>query len=114
MMKNPLIDFSFRNICFYDFLNQSLENYNSVLNDHPNETPKVQQKLFREVNDNNLLYYQEEEKVANNLSEGVYSQKFERIYEFAKKYKIKLSKNINPDEINSFIDDTLYPKLKNK
>ena len=114
MMKNPLIDFSFRNICFYDFLNQSLENYNSVLNDHPNEAPKVQQKLFREVNDNNLLYYKEEEKVANNLSEKVYSQKFERIYEFAKKYKIKLSKNINPDEINSFIDDTLYPKLKNK
>ena len=56
----------------------------------------------------------EEEKVAQIFSEEIYKQKFERIKEWAKMHKKNLSKDMNLDEINSFIDDILYPNIKTK
>lgn len=114
MLRKTLIDFAFRNISFFDFLNISLDNWQFVLHENANENVPIKQKIFRQRNDHNLLNYKEEERIAQIVSEEGYTQKFKKIEEWAKIYKKKLSKNMNFNEINSLIDDIIYPEIKDK
>lgn len=114
-MENCLLDFAYRNICFLDFLNVSLVGLNTVdegIKKGLYDIKKMsKQLLFRTVNDNNLLKYQTEEKVAGDCSEESKKIKVMRIREWAKCNKFNLSKEIKEDEINALVDKLVYPKL---
>ena len=59
---NCLIDFAYRNICLLNFLENSLKNWDLVLGQHPSETIKNKQSIFRKKNEANFIEYLIEEK----------------------------------------------------
>ena len=114
MAKNCLIDISYRNICFMNFLNDSLTSWKEILKSSGNKTLREQQDEFRVINDFNLIKYQERENVAKVDSKENYLLKIETINNFAKINKFNLSKDISLEEINSLVDKYVYPQIINK
>ena len=114
MAKNCLIDISYRNICFMNFLNDSLKSWKEVLKSSGNKTLREQQDEFRVINNNGLIKYQERENVAKVDSKENYLLKIETINNFAKINKFNLSKDISLEEINSLVDKYVYPQIINK
>ena len=114
MAKNCLIDISYRNICFMNFLNDSLTSWKEVLKSSGNKTLREQQDEFRVINNNELIKYQERENVAKVDSKENYLLKIETINNFAKINKFNLSKDISLEEINSLVDKYVYPQIINK
>ena len=111
MVRNYLIDLAYRNICFLKFLETSLDNWTSVKRENPNEKISELQKLFRQKNDENLINYQSEEKLGGQYSADTIAIKTEKIRDWAKTLNINMEKEFNAEEINAFIDKTLYPAL---
>ena len=114
MAMNYLIDFAYRNICFLNFLETSLKNWNLVLNQHPKENLTKKQSFFRQENDENLIHYMVEEKNCGIYSEEKIQIKTDKIREWAKTFNPNLSKKLEMEEINSFIDKSVYPNVIDK
>ena len=114
MDRNYLIDFAYRNICFFNFLEISLNNWNIVTSQHMNGNFTTKQIYFREKNDQNLIKYQDEEKNCLIYTMECIKTKTDRILEWAKTSKIFLSKELKLEELNNFIDKTLYPTVFNR
>lgn len=114
MVKNYLIDLAYRNICFLNFLETSLNNWISVIKDNPKEKIRIQQDLFRQKNDTNLIKYNDEEKLGGKHSIDIIVLKTEKIRDWAKKIKINISKELNVEEIHSFIDKSIFSILIEK
>ena len=88
MVKNCLINFAYRNICFMDFLETSLNNRNKI----KDEKSKKLQDEFRQINDNNLVEYQKEESIASDETKDKYFLKLEKISFWAKKKRYNYQK----------------------
>ena len=114
MAKNCLIDISYRNICFTNFLNDSLTSWKEILKNSGNKSLRQQQDEFRVINDFNLIKYQERENVAKVDSKENYLLKIKTINDFATINKFNLSKDISLEEINSLVDKYVYPQIINK
>ena len=114
MDMNYLIDFAYRNICFFNFLEISLNNWNIVTKENANEKISTKQNYFREKNDKNLINYQAEEKNCRLYTNECIQIKTDKILEWAKKSKIFLPKELKLEELNNFIDKTLYPTVFNR
>ena len=114
MDMNYLIDFAYRNICFFNFLDISLNNWNIVTKENANEKISIKQTYFREKNDQNLINYQAEEKNCRLYTNECIQIKTDKILEWAKKSKIFLPKELKLEELNNFIDKTLYPTVFNR
>ena len=74
----------------------------------------IKKNISRKRNDHNLINYKEEERIAQIVSEEVYTQKFKKIEEWGKIYQKNYQKIWISNEINSSIDDILFPKIKDK
>ena len=114
MDMNYLIDFAYRNICFFNFLEISLNNWNIVTSQNSNEKITTKQNNFRIKNDQNLINYQAEEKNCRLYTNECIQMKTNKILEWAKKSKIFLPKELKLEELNNFIDKTLYPTVFNR
>ena len=114
MAMNYLIDFAYRNICFLNFLEASLKNWNLVLDQHPKDNLTKKQSFFRQVNDENLIHYMVEEKNCGIYNEEKIQIKTDKIREWAKTFNPNLSKKLEMEEINAFIDKFVYPNVIDK
>ena len=108
MDMNCLIDFAYRNICLLNFLENSLKNWDLVLGQHPSETIKNKQSIFRKKNEANFIEYLIEEKNCGIYTEQKIQIKKNKIREWAKAFNQVLSKKLEVEELNSFVDKTLY------
>lgn len=114
MAMKYLVDFAYRNICFFNFLENSLKNWNLILSQRSKEKITIQQKLFREINDDNLVNNQQDEKNCGKHTEEMTQLKKEKVREWAKRFNQNLSKELNTEEINIFIDKIIYPTVFDK
>ena len=113
MAKNYLIDFTFRNLCFMNFLESSSMTWKNVIR-IPGKTELQQQTEFIEANNNNLLRYKNDEKISSIYTPENNEIKMGAIREWARKNGINLPKDSTIEDINSFIDKSFYPKIKDK
>ena len=113
MDKNYLIDFAYRNICFFNFLEISLKNWN-ILNKNSKEDIAKKQSLFRKLNEENLIHYLSEEKNCRIYTVEKIQIKIDKIREWAITFNILLSKELKLEELNPFIDKTLHPTFIDK
>ena len=114
MPKDLMIEFAYKNICFMNFLENSLDSWNFVVSNHSEVKLTQKQQLFREKNDDNLLKYQEEENNSQKHTNDIFLVKKEKIREWALLNKRNFAKDITFEEINSLIDDLLFPNIINK
>lgn len=114
MPKELMIEFAYKNICFMNFLENSLDSWNFVVSNHSEVKLTQKQQLFRKKNDDNLLKYQEEENNLQKPTNDIFLVKKEKIREWALLNKRNFAKDITFEEINSLIDDLLFPNIINK
>lgn len=114
MAKNYLIDFTFRNLCFMNFVESSSMIWKNVIEIHSSKTELEQQKAFIEANNNNLLKYKNDEEISSIYTPEKNEIKTETIRKWARKNSINLPKDCSIEDINSFIDKSFYPKIKDK
>ena len=114
MPKELMIEFVYKNICFMNFLENSLDSWNFVVSNHSEVKLTQKQQLFREKNDANLLKYQQEENNSQKHTNDIFLVKKEKIREWALLNKRNFAKDITFEEINSLIDDLLFPNIINK
>ena len=114
MPKELMIEFAYKNICFMNFLENSLDSWNFVVSNHSEVKLTQKQQLFREKNDANLLKYQQEENNSQKHTNDIFLVKKEKIREWALLNKRNFAKDITFEEINSLIDDLLFPNIINK
>ena len=115
MIKNNLEDFAYRNICFLNFLNASLNVWKNIhdQNSNNNVTKKMKEE-FLQKNENNLKIYNVEKATAGKQTQSDLLSKKLKIREWILENKIKISNNMNQEEINALIYLYLFPKLKEK
>ena len=114
MAKNYLIDFTFRNICFMNFIESSSISWKNVIRIYSDKTELQQQKEFMEANNNNLIKYNNDEKISSIYTHESNEIKILRIREWARKDGINLSKDCEVEDLNLFIDKHFYPKIQDK
>ena len=102
MSRLYLIEFSYRSIKLFNFMKISIENWEKTpqLNSK-NEKIKLsdRQTLFRQINDKNLIEYQNEEKKDVKNPKEINQEKVEIIRAWAQKNNFKLSKELTFEEI---------------
>ena len=103
-----LVDITYQNICFLQFFDNSLINYNQILSMKIEDNALT--NIFVSQNKNNLEEYLKFKK--NNYIS--YNGKIERIFNFAKNKNINLSIELNCLEIHKMLDETLLIPLINK
>ena len=114
MPKELMIEFAYKNICFMNFFENSLDSWNFVVSNHSEVKLTQKQQLFRENNDANLLKYQEEENNSQKYTNDIFLVKKEKMREWALLNKRNFSKDITFEEINSLINDLLFQNIINK
>lgn len=107
-----LIEYAYRSIYFLDFLNNSLKNWEFVLNDK-NLFLNEKQFKFSEINNDNLLKYFQNEKENENCPKNINNYKINIIRNWATSNKINLSKNLSFDELYE-LSDKIFLIYKNE
>ena len=116
MSRFYLIELSYRSIKFLDFLNVSLEIWNSVPSaNEKNQKYSLSQKqdIFRHMNNNNLIKYQKNGAKDEDNPKNPNYEKIEIIRKWAQQNNIKSSKDLPFEEINE-INNIIYKKYINK
>ena len=110
MVKNYLLDFAYRNICFINFINASVNVWKSIQN---NITTKKKDE-FLQHNEGNLAVYNTDKLIVGKYTPDVRLPKELKIRQWIRENEIKISPNLGIEETNLLIDVHLFPKLKEK
>ena len=116
MPRFYLIELAYRSINFLNFLNVSLDIWNSVpSSNEKNEKYSLSQKqmIFRINNDSNLIKYQENEKKNEDHPHNPNYEKIELIRNWAQRKKINSSKELPFEEINE-LNNTILKEYIDK
>ena len=108
-----LIEYAYRSLYFLDYLNNSLKNWESVVNINKNLFLKEKQIKFNEINNDNLLKYLLNEKENENCPKKLNNYKINIIRNWAISNKINLSKNLSFDELYE-LSDKIFLIYKNE
>ena len=93
MPRFYFIELAYRSINFLAFLNDSLDNWDLVLNEKEQYTLSQKQSRFRNLNNQNLIKYQENEKKNEDHPQKLNYEKVELINNGYKKIILIHQKN---------------------
>ena len=102
-----LLEFSYRSIYFLNFLNDSLKNWETIVNQKEIKKITEKQNAFREINNDNLLKYQTYENLDESQPKKPNEDKLTLIRDWAKVNSINVSKDLPFEEIYS-LNDKIY------
>ena len=114
MPKQLLIDYLYRNLCFFDFLEESLKTYETINKSENFNKCENKMNFFLSKNSEKFESYKKMKKIAGKYSIDEENKKVNKIIEWAKSKGIILKEDITLDEVNYLTDKIFYIEFKDK
>ena len=104
-----LLDLAYRNICFKVFLDISMSDWLSALNEKDNKTEA--QSVFCEKNKTHLVDYLNDIRIGGHSGQETDKVKKEKLSAWARSNRINISKDPKEEEMNVLINKHLFPQI---